>query len=54
MYMLRSLSRRTKKYDMHVYTSFFQPLIRRKQFRELTSEVGEQDVGETPRRRNDC
>ena len=28
MYMLRSLSNDTKKCDTHVYTSFFQPLIR--------------------------
>ena len=30
MYMLRSLSHGTKKCDKHVYTLFFQPLIRRK------------------------
>ena len=29
-YMLRSLSHDTKKCDTHVYSSFFQPLIRRK------------------------
>ena len=52
MYMLRSLSHDTKKGDTHVYTSFFQPLIRRKHLsnsvtqyvRERTSEVSEQDV----------
>ena len=53
----------------HVHASFSQPSYKRvryacvylflsatdqaKAVRELTSEVGEQDVGETPRRRND-
>ena len=46
-----------KKSGTHVYTSFFQLLIRRKlltqHVREMTSEVSEQDVGEATRRRND-
>ena len=48
----------TKKCDTHVQTSFFRPQA--KAVRELTqhvlettSEVSEQDVGETTRRRND-
>ena len=54
MNMPRSLSHDTKKCDSHVYTSFFQPLTRRKVVREVTqhvsettSEDSEQDVAET-------
>ena len=48
--MLRTLVRDTEKCVTHVYTSFFQPLTRRKQlgnWPKTTSEVNEEDVGET-------
>ena len=57
MYMLCPLNHDIRRCDTHVYTSFFQPLIRRFQavteltqlVRETTSKVCEQDVGETTR-----
>ena len=59
MYMLSSLSHERKKCVTHVYTSLFQPLVRRTQLGNwpntyaMTSEVREQDIGKTTRRWDD-
>ena len=60
MYMLRSLIHDTKKCVSHVYVLVLSATNQAKavkeltqHVREMTSEVSEQDVGKTTRRRND-